>query len=251
MYGSSDFRTGYRCSCSQATWPLLRRAHDERHGSYDRVFAKTPAVGGLKQFVNDRAGSFAPVYGSSDFHTGHRCSCSPATWPLLRRAPDGSHGPPGRVLAKSPSVGGLGQFFADRAESCAPVYGSFDFRTSHLCSCSPAAWLLFRRVPDGRHGSPDGFLAKIPDVRPLLIYSRRLPSTRDPPFSPERHPRFYTHPFRGNRQDSLSEFPAHIFSSLEPYCSTMPTRRGACPAVGGLGPFVTDRAESCPRVRAL
>ena len=39
------------------------------------------------------------MYGLSDFHTNRRCSCSPDTWPLLRRAPNGRRGSPGRVFA--------------------------------------------------------------------------------------------------------------------------------------------------------
>ena len=49
------------------------------------------------------------------------------------------------------------------------------------------------------------------DARPLCIYSRRLPSTRGPPLSPEQHSRFYTHPFQGNRQDRLRKFSASFY----------------------------------------
>ena len=96
-------------SDSPATWPLFRRAPVGRHGSPDKVLAKTLRWGSrpIRNRSNcTRTESFAPMYGSSDFRTSNCCSCSPATWPLLRRAPEGCHGSPDRVFARNPAGGG-------------------------------------------------------------------------------------------------------------------------------------------------
>ena len=65
------------------------------------------------------------------------------------------------------------------------------------------------------HEDPKDILRPSEDARPALTYSRRLPSTRGHPLSPERHSRFYTNPSRGNRQDSLGGFSAPFFCSFE------------------------------------
>ena len=67
------------------------------------------------------------------------------------------------------------------------------------------------------HEEPTAILRRSEDAQLFLTYSRHLPYTRGPPLSPERHSRLYTHPSRGNRQGSLSEFLASFL---------LPPRRG-------------------------
>ena len=54
------------------------------------------------------------------------------------------------------------------------------------------------------------------------------------PLSPEKHSRFYTHSFRGNRQDSLSAFSVLVCCSFGVFYSAPPPRRGGGGGRGGV-----------------
>ena len=93
------------------------------------------------------------------------------------------------------------------------------------------------------HEDPTAILRPSEDARPFSNYSRRLPSTRGPALSPERHSRYYTHPSRGNHQGPLSEFSAPLFSANSEYLVVpFPLVGGAIPCylyfLSFVAPFV-------------